>query len=73
MIYTTREGEAKTESDIHGYYYEMDYGPANDRPGSLMYIQLYDVMDPYDIAMKGTLKVTANGGHTYCINSYDFT
>ena len=70
VMYTALDGTQKTKGDIHGYYYEMDYGSANNRPPSLQYIQLYDVWEP--IALAGTLRVQADGAHTYCTTTYDY-
>ena len=71
MTYTTREGEMKTATDVHGYYFDMGYGSENDRLPSMQYSQLYDIIDA-DIARAGTLRVQAEGTSTYCISSYDF-
>ncbi|XP_045206607.2 uncharacterized protein LOC123558822 [Mercenaria mercenaria] len=60
-------------SQVHGYYFELDWGIQHDRIPSLMYIQMYDPYDIMELAQKGYVKVTADGGYHTCAFKYDFT
>ncbi|XP_045196918.2 uncharacterized protein LOC123551787 [Mercenaria mercenaria] len=60
-------------SQVYGYYFELDWGIQHDRVPSLMYIQMYDPYNVVELAQKGYVRVTADGGYHACAFKYDFT
>ena len=59
-------------SDVYGYFFNTDWGPENDRVSSLIYTQLYDMWDPFDVSMNGSVAVLADGAEKPCEFEYDY-
>lgn len=63
----------RVQSQVYGYYFELDWGIQHHRVPSLMYIQMYDPYDVMELAPKGHVKVVAKDSFHACVFSYDFT
>lgn len=67
-----RDGKRQT-SDVHGYYFETDYGLDHGLIPTIIYTQTYDPYNVFDLADKGHVKVKAGGAYHNCIFQFDFT
>lgn len=67
-----RDGKRHT-SDVHGYYFETDYGLEHGLIPSIIYTQTYDAYNAFDLADKGHVGVKAGGALNNCIFKFDFT
>ena len=59
-------------SDVYGYYFEMDWGLEHGRVTSLIYSQLWDMWDAFDVSMNGTVTVLAEAADKPCEFHYDY-
>ncbi|KAJ8315524.1 hypothetical protein KUTeg_007674 [Tegillarca granosa] len=67
-----RDGQRHIMTDVHGYYFELDWGSAHQRLPSLMYTQLYDSYNALDLAMSGWVTVQAGGSYHPCTFTFSF-
>ena len=59
-------------SDVYGYYFEADWGPEHQRVESLIYTQLWDMWDAFDVSMNGSVSVKPDGVDTPCEFQYNY-
>lgn len=69
MNYATPEGN-ETVSDVHGYYFELDYGKQHDLIDFLEYVQLFDIPGMRTMNRKGSITVKATGASGSCTFNY---
>ena len=72
VTYYTREGQLKTVNDVFGYYFEGDWGLEHNRVQSLIYSQLWDMWDAFDISMNGTVTVKPDDVTRPCEFQYNY-
>lgn len=69
--WTNTRGQNIT-SNIHGYYFELDYGIEHNLVESLEYTMLWDIPQMLQtLAPQGTIKVSAENARQSCYFSYD--
>ena len=70
--YQSADGSPKA-ANVYAYYVEGDWGNEHNRLPSLVYNQMFDLMNPYDVAKHGTVTIQARGSYQACTFTYDYS